>query len=931
MKSYLIFYLSCYRMTIFIWFVFTCNVACTSKTESLAKPEDSRFTKVVLATGLVEPMQFEILKDGRVLIAERKGKIKVYDPSTSQVKVIGDFKVSVGYYKDGKEISPSGEDGMQGVILDPDFYNNHRIYVFYTPMEGRSTLLAHFLWDGDSIDFSSRKILLEVPNQRESCCHLGGGMVFDSHGNLYLSTGDNTPNGPDGFPNLDERPGRKINDSQRSSSNTNDLRGKILRIRPEDNGSYTIPEGNLFPPGTPNTLPEIYTMGNRNPYRLSIDSKTGFLFWGEVGPNGIVDSVGRGPKSYDEFNQARRAANFGWPYAAGNNQAYWDYDFATGRMGEKFDPAHPTNTSPNNTGLKYLPPSQSALIWYPQTFSPEFPLLGTGSASAMGGPIYRQADFKTPKRPFPAYYEGKWFITDWSRGWIMAVTLDEESNYKSMERFMPALEIQGPNDMEFGPEGDLYVLQYGRGPYKGNPEAQLFKIEYNSGNRKPVAKISANKRAGVLPLQVSLSSKGSFDYDQDSLQYKWHIVSGTKTVQTFNVANPRLILSQPGLYTARLEVKDPGGAIDTASIKLAAGNEPPTVNIAIKNSNATFYFPDSAVRYSVNVSDKEDGSLADKGINPSQVFFSIDYVSSQGLDFGFESMSETHGIEANPVPIAVQLLNQSDCKSCHVMDKTAIGPGYLEIAEKYKNDNKAISRLVGKILNGGSGVWGPMEMPPHPTMSENDATKIVTYILNLNKEQKESALPLTGKYMPSIPKSERIPGNIVLRAAFVDKGTSIAPPQPSVATVVLRSQVLPAVSFDFLHEVDLNPEIFRVLSSVIPKGPGSYVGFKSIDLTGIKLIDFAAIALPNREGKSAGIIEIRIDSPTGEIIGTTDEIVPPRHRVSVYSDNVERVRAPIKQVKGKHDIYFVIKTSAASRNRMQIADVKFSNTEAEGG
>ena len=86
---------------------------------------------------------------------------------------------------------------------------------------------------------------------------------------------------------MDERPGRSPWDSQKSAANPNDLRGKIYRIHPEADGTYTIPKGNLFPPGTPGTRPEVYVMGNRNPFRISIDQKTGYLYWGEVGPDAV--------------------------------------------------------------------------------------------------------------------------------------------------------------------------------------------------------------------------------------------------------------------------------------------------------------------------------------------------------------------------------------------------------------------------------------------------------------------------------------------------------------------------------------------------------------------------------------------------------------------------------------------------------------------
>ena len=128
-------------------------------------------------------------------------------------------------------------------------------------------------------------------------------MAWDAQGNLYLAVGNNTGNVMQ-YAQTDERPGRANWDDQRTSANTNDLRGKILRIKPQPDGTYTIPPGNLFPPGTPNTRPEIYAMGLRNPWRVSIDSKTGWVYWGDVGPDASQDTA-NGPRGYDEHNQAR--------------------------------------------------------------------------------------------------------------------------------------------------------------------------------------------------------------------------------------------------------------------------------------------------------------------------------------------------------------------------------------------------------------------------------------------------------------------------------------------------------------------------------------------------------------------------------------------------------------------------------------------------
>src|SRR5690606_32440924 len=90
-----------------------------------------------------------------------------------------------------------------------------------------------------------------------------------------------SPFSSEGYAPLDERPGKQYYslDAQRSAANTNDLKGKILRIRPQPDGTYTIPEGNLFAPGTPKTRPEIYVMGCRNPYRIAVNKKTGTVYW----------------------------------------------------------------------------------------------------------------------------------------------------------------------------------------------------------------------------------------------------------------------------------------------------------------------------------------------------------------------------------------------------------------------------------------------------------------------------------------------------------------------------------------------------------------------------------------------------------------------------------------------------------------------------
>ncbi len=268
-------------------------------------------------------------------------------------------------------------------------------------------------------------------------------------------------------------------------------------------------------------------MGTRNPYRISIDRKTNFLYWGEVGPDAANDDSTRGPRGYDEVNQAKKAGYFGYPLFIGDNKPYRAYDYETGVSGPYHDPKKPINNSRNNTGLTELPPAQPAFIWYPYGKSDEFPLVGTGGRNAEAGPVY-YSEFYPKETRLPDYYNGKLFIYDWIRGWIMAVTMDKDGNYVKMERFMPSQKFNAPIDMEMGPDGRLYILEYGNGWFSKNADAGLVRIDYNGGNRAPKVKMDVEKLTGGLPFTVKATAAGSVDPDGDSLTYTWNFGNGNK-------------------------------------------------------------------------------------------------------------------------------------------------------------------------------------------------------------------------------------------------------------------------------------------------------------------------------------------------------------------------------------------------------------------
>jgi len=460
------------------------NTTDYSKASSVFAPDESHFTKTDLVKGtFFEPTELSVLPNLDVLVVQRRGEIMLYNNTSKKIKQAGFLNV---YWKTNAP-GVNSEEGLLGVKADPDFAKNHFVYMFYSAPDSPVNRLSRFTLENDTILNSSEKVILEFYEQRDICCHTGGSIAFGPNKTLFVSTGDNTtpfdePNQKyvsHGYAPLDDRPGHYQYDERRSSGNTNDLRGKILRIRVKDDGSYEIPEGNLFPKGTAKTRPEIYVMGDRNPYRISVDPKNGNLYWGEVGPDANVDSLDtRGPQGYDEVNQARKAGFFGWPFFIGNNYPYHIYDYATGKSGPAFDPAKPINNSRNNTGLTELPPAQPAFIWYPYGISTmDFPSLGAGGRTAMAGPVY-YSDLYPKETRYPSYYDGKFFFNEWMRGYIKAVTMKANGDYDRMEPFMPNTKFHAAIDIEVGPDGRFYVLEYGSGWFSKNEDAGLSRVDY---------------------------------------------------------------------------------------------------------------------------------------------------------------------------------------------------------------------------------------------------------------------------------------------------------------------------------------------------------------------------------------------------------------------------------------------------------------------
>lgn len=863
---------------------------------SSAVPEPNRFTRTVLADGLDEPMQLEFDGAGRVYFIERKGAVKRYDESSGRLTVLGRLPVAL-----------VGEAGLVGLLLDRNFERTRQLYLYFSPARdsGQMRLSRFTLTSLDSIDAASEVVIMKWPFDVTS--HMGGGMTWDAHGNLYLTTGDNsqaTQYNPVHWTTV----GGKAQDAQRTSANSNDLRGKILRIHPEPNGTYTIPAGNLFAPGTLNTRAEIYTMGNRNPWRVAIDSKTGFLHWGEIGPDAGTDSAGVGPRGYDELNVAASAGNYGWPFFIGYNRAYNTVEYGVPKtFGPPMDPARPVNRSPNNTGMQTLPPARPSLLAYPYGVSEEWPLLGSGGRCAVGGPIFRASNFTGPRR-FPDYYEGKWFVVDYVRTWIMIATMDEDrTKVSSMERFLPDEKYTSPLDMDFGPNGDLYVIEYSPAP-----GGRLSKISYTAGNRAPKVVARADRVAGATPLRVSLSSRGTTDPDGDVLRYRWTVTPVGGSATPYPSANPVVMLTKPGVYQAVLTVTDTSGASSRDSVRLVAGNEPPRVTLDITRGNHSFYFPDGRVGYRVRATDREDGIAP-----PRRITVTADYVPS-GMTPAEAAGARDLSADVSMAHLRAQaIVAHSDCAACHRTDTRLVGPAFREIAARYAGQD-ALDKLAQKIITGGKGAWGEVVMPPHPSLTSADASTLARYVLSLsNANARPQRLPAAGDF---ITRERRVPtawnpatavterGSYVLRASYTDKGANGAAPITANAVTLLRHPLLAPETADSISS-GITFNLSKGDPGFVIRQSGAHLAFRAIDLTGIGSIEVGALTRFYTWSHFKGAtVEVHLDSAAGALAGPLVTIVPPRPTADavVLGDRLEKpLTVTLTGKSGVHNVFFV--------------------------
>jgi glucose/arabinose dehydrogenase len=233
------------------------------------------FVETNFVTGLSAPNSFEFTPDGRIFVCQQGGQLRVIDQNGNLLPT--PFVTLT--------VNSTGERGLLGLALDPNFATNNFVYVYYTATTPAiHNRISRFTANGNVAVPGSEVVLLDLDNL-SATNHNGGALHFGPDGKLYLATGENAVGA--------------------NAQNLTNLLGKIIRI----NSDGTIPSDNpFFTDPTPGIRKEIWAYGFRNPWRFTFQPSTGAMFIGDVGEG-----------SWEEVDIGVAGGNFGWPGMEGNH------------------------------------------------------------------------------------------------------------------------------------------------------------------------------------------------------------------------------------------------------------------------------------------------------------------------------------------------------------------------------------------------------------------------------------------------------------------------------------------------------------------------------------------------------------------------------------------------------------------------------------
>ena len=430
------------------------------------------FVTEAVVTNLTGPTTIAFAPDGRMFIGQKDGRVRVFENGVLLPTDFIDLSSQVNNYWDR---------GLLGIAIHPDFPTTPYVYLLYTydpPGASdngggeRVSRLMRVTADPSNTNVSipgsgvvilgSNSTLGNIGNpnsgsigQPPSCesggvyvqdciaadspSHTIGTVIFGTDGSLFVSSGDGAH-----FNGVDVRALRSLD--------IDSLNGKILRINPITGAGYS---NNPFYDGNPNSnRSKIYSLGQRNPFRTTINTLTNEPFSGDVGWN-----------SWEEINTGR-GANFGWPCYEGNN------------TGSAQQGSYRNNAATSATCSALYALGTSAVKAPTHAYNHS-----GGSTSVQAGGFYRGT-------VYPAQYQGALFFSDYNGDWIRYLTFDGSGNATSNNFATDVSPVGGIVQLLTGPDSNLYYVAY-NGPTPNTSEVR--RIRYVSGgNTPPTANASAN-------------------------------------------------------------------------------------------------------------------------------------------------------------------------------------------------------------------------------------------------------------------------------------------------------------------------------------------------------------------------------------------------------------------------------------------------------
>ena len=433
---------------------------------------------------------------------------------------------------------------------------------------------------------------------------------------------------------------------------------------------------------------------------------------------------------------------------------------------------------------------------------------------------------------------------------------------------MPQQRFVRPIDMQFGPDGALYLLEYGE-TWGVNDDAKLVRIDYVRGNRPPTAVANAENNTGRQPLPVKLLSSGSSDKDGDQLSYRWRAFrAGEEVADPITLseeANPEVVFQEPGVYNVELSVTDPSGANAIASVPVIVGNARPKVKF-LSPQDGDFFDTQTPIHFELVVDDIEDGTSDFEKADltgTAEIDLEAPRRTAVNMILGTGSIPRSGSdgsIDTDPV--GLKLMKKSDCFNCHSVDSVRVGPPFLKVSEKYRGQEHALEASIKRVREGSTGVWGKVPMLPHGQHSIDEIRDMVRWVYSL---ERDSAVRVFEGFVGDISLTEKEvdkAGYVQLEASYLDRGAGEIPPLVGSSRIYLRKRTIEAEAADEIG----GPQ---TLGGHTASG-GNFLGaINHQHFARFNQIPFDQVTAINLRVTSAGAgghIEARLDAVDGPVI-----------------------------------------------------------------